>query len=158
MRVDPLTTRVMRHTVVLLTAICLVLFAAADMIQSVLFSQYEGMATALRLVLPGVLIYSLAQAFSGFYTWQRGMPWVSAVVAGSGLALDLALALILIPRFGVNGAALASTLAKSAAILGALVLFVRKEHVSPGQVFRFGQADVDDYRSLFGRLRARRIG
>jgi O-antigen/teichoic acid export membrane protein len=153
-----LTTRVMRHTVLLLAAICLGLFAVADVIERVLFPDYEGMATALRLVLPGVLMYSLAQSFSGFYTWQRGMPWVSAAVAGAGLCIDLGLAWLLIPRMGVNGAALASAIAYSTAILGGLIVFIRTENLSPWQVFRFGRADVEDYRSLFGRLRARRIG
>lgn len=150
-----LTTRVMRHTVILLAGICTLLFAGADVIQRVLFSEYEGMASALRLVLPGVLMYSLAQSYSGYYTWQRGMPWVSAAVAGAGLCLDLVLAVVLIPKFGINGAALASTLAKSVAILVALVVFVRAERISLQQVFRFGRADVDDYRVLFGRVRAR---
>lgn len=150
-----LTTRVMRHTVILLVGICAVLFAGADIIQGILFADYDGMAAALRLVLPGVLMYSLAQSYSGYYTWQRGMPWVSAAVAGAGLCLDLALAVVLIPRMGINGAAIASTLAKSTAILVALILFVRSERISLLQVFRFGRADVDDYRSLIGRVRGR---
>lgn len=100
-------------------------------------------------------MYSLAQSYSGYYTWQRGMPWVSAAVAGAGLCLDLALAVVLIPRMGINGAAIASTLAKSTAILVALILFVRSERISLLQVFRFGRADVDDYRSLIGRVRGR---
>ncbi len=150
-----LTTRVMRHSMVLLLGLCAILFLAADLIERILFNDYEGMAMALRLVLPGVLLYSLAQSFSGYYTWQRGMPWVSAVVAGASLALDLVLALILIPRFGVNGAALASSLAKGIAIVAAIGFFVRDEHIPLGQVFRFGPADVDDYRTLLGRVRAR---
>ena len=150
-----LTTRVMRHTILLLIALCAGLFVVADVVQQVLFPDYEGMASALRLLLPGVLTYSLAQSFSGYYTWQRGMPWVSAVVAGGALCIDLVLALVLIPRFGINGAALASSLAKSIAILVAIAVFVRKERIPVGQVFRFGQADVDDYRSLLGRVRGR---
>jgi O-antigen/teichoic acid export membrane protein len=140
---------------VLLLALCIVLFAAADVIEAVLFPDYEGMASALRLVLPGVLMYSLAQSFSGYYTWQRGMPWVSAAVAGASLALDLVLAVIFIPRMGIQGAALASALAKSIAILAAIVFFVRDERIRVSQVFRFGQADFEDYRSLVGRVRAR---
>ncbi len=152
-----LTTRVMRHTLLLLAVICVTLFAAADVIQRVVFPDYEGMATALRLVLPGVLVYSLAQSYSGFYTWQRGMPWVSAAVAGTGLLINLALGWVLIQRMGINGAALASTIAYSTAIIGGLAVFVRTEKLTPWEVFRFGRADVEDYRSLFGRLRARRV-
>jgi O-antigen/teichoic acid export membrane protein len=150
-----LTTRVMRHSMVLLLGLCAILFLAADVIEGILFNDYEGMAMALRLVLPGVLLYSLAQSFSGYYTWQRGMPWVSAVVAGASLVLDLVLALILIPRFGVNGAALASSLAKGIAIVVAIGVFVRDERIPLAQVFRFGPADVDDYRTLLTRVRAR---
>lgn len=149
-----LTTRVMRHTVVLLGAICVVLFAAAGLLQRELFADYEGMDSALRLILPGVLLYGLAQSFSGFYTYQRGMPWVSSVVAGGGLCVDLALAFLLVPRMGVNGAALASAIAYSTAITLALTVFVRSEGVSPAQIFKFGRAELQDYVTLFGRLRA----
>ena len=152
-----LTTRVMRHTVLLLGAICVFLFLIAGVLQRFLFGQeYAGMDAALRFLLPGVLLYSLAQSFSGFYTYQRGMPWVSSVVAGTGLAIDISLAFLLIPKMGVNGAALASALAYSTAITGGLIVFVRTEHLSPSQIFRFGRADMEDYRTLFGRLRALR--
>jgi O-antigen/teichoic acid export membrane protein len=149
-----LTTRVMRHTVVLLGVICALLFAMAGVLQRQLFSGYEGMDSALRLILPGVLLYGLAQSFSGFYTYQRGMPWVSSVVAGGGLCVDMLLAFILIPRMGVNGAALASAIAYGTAILCGIAVFIRTEGLAASQVFRFGRADVDDYRSLLGRLRA----
>jgi len=151
-----LTTRVMRHTLVLLALLCVVLFLAAGVIQSVLFPDYPGMASALRFILPGVLLYSLAQSYSGFYTQQRGMPWVSAVVAGGALCIQMAFAFALIPLMGVNGAALASALGYSIAILAGIVIFARSEHLRPAQIFRFGAADVEDYRSLFGRLRALR--
>lgn len=152
-----LTTRVMRHTVVLLGLICVTLFVVAGLLQQYLFGEeYAGMASALRFLLPGVLLYGLAQSFSGFYTYQRGMPWVSSLVAGAGLIIDISLAFVLIPRMGVNGAALASAAAYSTAIIAGLLVFVRSERLSPTQVFRFGRADVDDYRSLLMRLRALR--
>ncbi len=150
-----LTARVMRHTVVMLGVVCAVLFLVAGSLQHYLFGErYEGMETALRIILPGVLLYGLAQSFSGFYTYQRGMPWVSSVVAGAGLCIDISLAFVLIPKMGVNGAALASAIAYSTAIVGGLVVFVRTEDVTAGQVFRFGRADLDDYRVLLTRLKA----
>jgi O-antigen/teichoic acid export membrane protein len=149
-----LTARVMRHTVVLLGVMCGALFAASWAIEGNIFPKYEGMGSALRLILPGVLLHGLAQSYSGFYTYQRGMPWVSAVVAGVGLTVDMVLAFVLVPRMGVDGAALASTLAYSVAILGGLVVFMRKEGIGPAGVFLFGRAEVEDYRTLFNRLRA----
>jgi Na+-driven multidrug efflux pump len=83
------------------------------------------------------------------------MPWVSAVVAGSGLIIDIALALIFVPKWGVNGAAFASAIAYSTAIIGGLIVFVRTEQLTAAQAFRFGKADVEDYRSLLVRVRGR---
>lgn len=148
-----LTTRVMRHTVLLLGFICTGLFVIAGLVESVFPAGYEGMASALRFILPGVLLYGLAQSFSGFYTYQRGMPWVSSVVAGSGLVIDLALASVLIPAMGVNGAALASAIAYSLAILGGLLVFARSERLRPRDIFQFGAAEIHDYRTLARRLR-----
>jgi O-antigen/teichoic acid export membrane protein len=147
-----LTTRVMRHSILMLGGVCLVLFAGADILAAVLFSD-AGVASALRYILPGVLVYGLAQSFSGFYTYQRGFPWVSALVAGSGLAIDIAFDFILIPRMGVDGASLASTLAYSTAMAGALIFFFRAEHISPLRIVQFGRTDFDDYRRLLTRLR-----
>ncbi|MEP7215712.1 MAG: polysaccharide biosynthesis C-terminal domain-containing protein [Anaerolineaceae bacterium] len=150
-----LTARVMRHTVVLLGAVCAMLFIAADVIEAALGGEkYAGVASALRYLLPGVLVYGLAQSFSGFYTYQRGLPWVAALVAGTGLLLDIALAIILVPRMGIDGAALASAIAYSTAITAGLVVFVRREHLAAQQVFRFGRAEFEDYRGLFDRLRS----
>ncbi len=150
-----LTTRVMRHTVVLLGGVCGMLFILAGLIETALGGdKYAGVASALRFLLPGVLVYGLAQSFSGFYTYQRGLPWVAALVAGTGLILDVVLAVILVPRMGINGAALASAIAYSAAIIGGLFVFVRREHLGAQQVFRFGRAEFEDYRGLFVRLRS----
>ncbi len=150
-----LTTRVMRHTLVILSAVCIVLFAGATVIVDTFFNkEFAGMATALRILLPGTLLYGLAAAFSGFYTYQRGIPWAAAVVAGVGLAVDLSLDFVFVPKMGVNGAALASAIAYGVAMLGAIAFFLRDTGTSPAAVFRFGRADIDDYRILFTRLRA----
>jgi O-antigen/teichoic acid export membrane protein len=149
-----LTTRVMRHTVVLLLGLCAALFLLADLIEDVLFSSHDEMSTALRLLLPGVLLYGLAQSFSGFYTYQRGLPWVAAVVAGTGLAVDLLFAFLLVPPFGVPGAAAASSIAYGTAILLALAVFVRQERLNAADIFRFGRAEFEDYRTLARRARS----
>jgi O-antigen/teichoic acid export membrane protein len=157
-----LTARVMRHTIVMLLAVCGTLFALADVIVSVVFKpEFAPMAAALRILLPGTLLYGLASAFSGYYTYQRGRPWAAAIVAGAGLAIDIGLALILVPIMGVNGAALASSIAYSLAILGGIAVFLRSTGLGPAAVFRFGRDDLNDYVALSRRMRgllATRLG
>jgi O-antigen/teichoic acid export membrane protein len=150
-----LTARVMRHTLVLVGIGCAVLAAMAAPLEAFLFGdKYEGMATALQLRLPGVLIFGLAAAFAGFYTYQRGQPWMSAVIAGFALVCDIVFALLFVPPFGINGAAIATSIAYSAAVIAALAHLSRTEGIPPLAFVRFGRAEVADYRALAGRVRA----
>lgn len=149
-----LTGRIMRHTLVILAVVCGALFLMAPIIIGFLPESFGGASTALRILLPGTLVYGLASSLSGFYTYQRGMPWVAAAIAGTGLMIDIALDFTLIPVMGINGAALASTIAYSTAIVGALAFFLWDTKKTPAEVFRFKRADLDDYRSLVTRLRA----
>jgi O-antigen/teichoic acid export membrane protein len=147
-----LAVRIMRHTVVLLGILCAILFAAADVIQEIVFPKYEGMATALRILLPGVFIYGLSQAYSGFYIYQRGMPWMVSAVAGTALVINIGLALLLVPELGINGAAWASAIGYAVAIVVALAFFLRSERLSPFAPFAIGRTEFEDYRSLIRRL------
>ena len=150
-----LTLRIMRHTLVILAAVALGLFLAAGLIVRVLFDpEFAGAASALRYLLPGVWLYGLAAAFSGYYTYQRGKPWAAAVVAGGGLAIDIAFAIVLVPRMGVNGAALASSIAYGVAMTGAVLVFARGTHRNPLDVLLFRRSDLEDYRTLVTRVRA----
>ena len=149
-----LAARVMRHTLVLLGVLCIVLFAAAGVIQEITFPRYEGMATALRILLPGVFIYGLSQSYSGFYIYQRGMPWMVSAVAGTALVINIGLALLLVPELGINGAAWASATGYAVAIVVALAFFIRSERLSPFAPFAVGRAELQDYRDFVRRLRA----
>lgn len=148
-----LTARLMRHTLVILLAVCGGLFLVADLLVLPFGDGFGETAPALRLLLPGTMFYGLAASFSAYYTYQRGKPWAAAVVATSGLVIDIGLALVLVPRMGVNGAALASSIAYSSAMLGAVAVFIRDAKLRPAQVFRFGRAEVGDYLELLQRVR-----
>lgn len=151
-----LTTRVMRHTVVLLGVLCPILFAGADLIEETIFPKYEGMAMALRILLPGVFLYGLSQAYSGFYTYQRGMPWMVSAVAATALVINIGLALFLVPEFGINGAAWASAIGYALAIAAALIIFLRSERLSPFAPFAIGRGELEDYRSFVRQVRGLR--
>lgn len=149
-----LTSRVMRHTILILAIVCGGLFIVAPALVAVLPSSFAGASTALRLLLPGTLLYGLGAALSGYYTYQRGAPWVAALIAGIGLIIDIGLDLILVPAMGINGAALASSVAYTTAIIGALAVFAWQTRQAPTAFFRFTRADLEDYRTLAIRLRA----
>ena len=86
--------------------------------------EFAGSIAPLRILLPGVLAIGLARAlFSVFNALER--PLVPAVIAAAGLALIVALDLVWIPRYGIEGAALASLVAYGLMAAAALVWFTR---------------------------------
>src|SRR5690606_10976931 len=101
-------------------------------------------------------LYGLSQAYSGFYTYQRGTPWMVSAVAGLALVINIGLAVVLVPEFGINGAAWASAIGYGVAILAGLAFFVRSEGLPPWAPFAVGPAELADNRSLFRQLSALR--
>ena len=69
---------------------------------------------ALLLLLPGVVLYAPVTVLVGYLSVRRGRPRLSLAVSVVGMALTLGAALLLIPRFGVAGAAVASTIGYAA--------------------------------------------
>lgn len=150
-----LTARVMRHTLLILGLVSAALFVVAGAIVDLVFPvEFAGMVTPIRILLPGTLIFGLAASFSGYFTYQLGRPWASVVVASTALVVDIALAIALVPAMGIDGAALATTISYVCAIGLALAWFARSSGLGLARAFRYSRADFDDYRALFGRLRA----
>ncbi len=149
-----LTTRIMRHTLVLLGLACIVVALLADVGVGLFWGDdFSGAANALRILLPGTLVYGLAAGISGYYTYQRGRPWLAGVISSSSLVIDIALALVFVPRWGINGAALATSISYVLAMGAAAAYFLHDTRTSPAALFRFRRTDFDDYVAVLRRLK-----
>ncbi|MFN0095125.1 MAG: polysaccharide biosynthesis C-terminal domain-containing protein [Dehalococcoidia bacterium] len=150
-----LTARVMRHTLLILGLACLFVALVADVVVQLLFApEYDAAATALRILLPGTLIYGLAAAISGFYTYQRGRPWLAGIISSTSLVVGISLAFVFVPRWGVNGAALATSVSYIVAIGAAAAFFVFENKLPLRTLVRFTAEDLDDYRAFARRITA----
>jgi len=98
-------------------------------------SAYAAASSTLRILVIEVvfsgLVFVLSQTFMAL-----GRPGLVTMLQGTGLALSVPLMLLFIPRFGIEGAALAllcSTLARTVLVMGAFryVLGVRKLSLVP---------------------------
>ncbi|MBN2581488.1 MAG: oligosaccharide flippase family protein [Planctomycetes bacterium] len=84
----------------------------------------------LRILLPGVLAIGFARMlFAVFYAQER--PWAPAVIAAATLATVTALDLVMIPRWGINGAAAASLIGYGLAAAATLGWFARRNKCCP---------------------------
>lgn len=119
------TSQVVRITAALLVMFGLAGAAAAPVILPLLFSQqYRAAVLPLELLVPGVILLGVVKVISADLA-GRGRPGVASAASAVGLAVMLALDLVLIPRFKVAGASMASSIAY--AIVFVLVLRVFRQ-------------------------------
>jgi O-antigen/teichoic acid export membrane protein len=86
-------------------------------------------AWAVWLLLPGIVTFSVGRILS-MYLLGRNRLKVDLVASFVGLVLTLTLDLLLIPRFGFRGAAVASSIAYTVAMLVNLVWVVRNSSIT----------------------------
>ena len=111
------TVRVVHLSLVALLLVAPLLAAAAVLlIPPLLGEAYRASLPLLAFLLPGALVFGGASALSAYFTNHAGRPQVPAQVAALSLALNAGLALLLVPRLGMAGAALAASLAYAASV------------------------------------------
>lgn len=121
-----LTLHAMRMSVLLLLAISPVVWLAAGLLVPWLLGEaYAPALPVLALLLPGVALYGAASALSAWFTNHAGRPQVPALLALSSLLINLAVSLWAIPRWGMAGGALATSLSYSVTMGVAAVWFIR---------------------------------
>ncbi len=112
------TVRVVQLGVAALLLVAPLLWLAAQwLLPRVLGPAYAASLPLLGLLLPGVLLFGGASALSAYFTNHAGRPQVPAQVALVSLLINAALALALVPRWGMAGAAVAASTAYAASVL-----------------------------------------
>ncbi len=97
----------------------------AGWIVKLLFSDlYLPAVLPLRLLIPGALAMGISRLIANDIA-GRGRPLLNSYLAGAMLVLNLGLDLLWIPRYGIGGAALASSLCYGAALLVRMVIYCR---------------------------------
>jgi O-antigen/teichoic acid export membrane protein len=106
-----LTARVIGVTVVLATVAVLGLVVSAGFVVPLVYGEeFAGAVPALYALGPGVLALAATRSAGG-YLVRLNRPWVVSLLATTAMIVNVALNLALIPRFGIVGAGLASSVA-----------------------------------------------
>ena len=112
----------------------------------------------LQILLPGIVALSVARILANDIA-GRGRPMLNTYVEGISLTINVLLNVLWIPKYGVVGAALASTVSYSASLIGQLILYCRLSGNSWAQVLVPKRTDWALYRStgltLVKRLKER---
>lgn len=123
------TARVTRHTALLLSLLCVAAWVLAGPVIGALYGPgFAGAVAATRWLLPGVWALGINGILMNHFGGQ-GMPPVTIVAPFAGAVLNLGLNALLLPRQGLVGASIASTVAYGAMLLVSLSAFLKSGKV-----------------------------
>lgn len=132
----------------------LIAIVAPILIQIVYGTEFVEAGNVLRLLLPGVIAITISKVLHPDLA-GRGHPLYALRVFVLSLIINVVLNFILIPGYGINGAALASTISYMVAGIGYGFIYARKEKISPKKVFILNKDDVDRVKRIIARFASR---
>jgi len=148
-----LTPAACRHTLLLTIIFALGLGTAGPFAIHRLYGEaFVGAMNPLLLLLPGVVMLSQATVFFGDLN-GRGKPEATLASTSLSLIVTVVLDFVLIPKFGITGAALASSCAYSIAFIIAGSSFVYYSKLSWRKLFVFRRSDLCYYLDVLPKVR-----
>ncbi len=152
------TARATRLTLCVSLAMAGALGAARPLLPLVYGEAFQRSIAPFLWLLPGVLSFAVVGVIAS-YIAGIGKPQVNLAIALVGVSFTLALDLLLIPRLGIVGAAIASTISYSVSAVLSLSYFSRQSGMHVRQALLIEPADIQTaMRSLQAALSRRRIG
>ena len=104
-------------------------------------ASFADAGVALRLIIPGVVAYSVVAILSRYLT-GRGRPGTGTLILLLGLGTNIAANLVLVPAYGINGAAAASSLSYGLTAVVIVVVFLRVSGRGPVETLVVRRSDL----------------
>jgi O-antigen/teichoic acid export membrane protein len=113
-------------------------------IRAVYGSTFSSSSVAMKILLPGTVLYGVAYVTAAYFTGFMRKPGINAGLVAVSVVIGVALDLFLIPALGISGASLASTVAYSASVAVTLVLVARLARRPLATLIRIRKDDVTE--------------
>ena len=147
-----LTPLVARSTLWLTTVLAVILVLVAGPLVDLLYSsRFSASGTVVRILVPGIVLFSAARVLGNDIA-ARGRPLLNSAIAGVSVACNVALNVLLIPRYGINGAAWASTVSYSLFFVATAAVYWRIARVPLRALIVPSHGDGARYARLAKRL------
>ncbi len=137
----------------MLSALLLAVFAK-PLLHALFGKAFLPSLPALLWLLPGIVAFSVVNVIASYFA-GLGKPRVNLSIALAGLLVTIVLDLVLIPRYGISGAAIASTASYVFSAGLTLVLFTRQSGVGWRLLLLLNRTDVETLRTLISAARKR---
>ncbi len=124
-------------------AATILFFAMPPLLHGLLGPSFDGSATPLRILVFGIVALATNGNFGAFFILHRGWPAAGVAVNATMAWCQAALCAVLIPRLGLNGAAVASSCSYLSGALLNTVLLGRATGLSPLDIWLPRRSDLD---------------
>jgi O-antigen/teichoic acid export membrane protein len=150
---DFLTLAVCRSCFWVMVALCGALALTRNLAIHLFFGdRFLASSAALLALLPGILAMSV-QFILGTALSGRGRPLPVTLAAALGFVVNLLLNLVWIPRYGIVGASLASSVSYTLVTLVVLVAYLRISESKLRDAFLLQKEDIRRFAGMFGRFK-----
>jgi len=148
-----LTPRISRHTFFITIFLSLILAILAKPLIKLFFgTTFLPSLIPLLVLLPGIVALSVSKVLTADLA-GRGKPQYGAYSSFVSLALNIPLNLWLIPRWGISGAAFATTVAYTISTLLVINFFIRISKKSCFDILVIKKQDLQNYKKLLVNIK-----
>ncbi len=131
----------LRISLLLVASAAVLLYLFAPVLVALLFGErYAASVPVIRTILPGILFFVILKILNSQFIGS-GKPQLTLIALLPALLLNIAANLILIPRYGGRGAALATDLSYLGASLLLLLVYSKTFGIGPLEVFHYRKSD-----------------
>lgn len=143
------TPKVARHTfsIMIIASLLLAIFAV-PLIKIVFGSAFSPSVLPLLILLPGIIAFGLGGVLAADLS-GRGKPEIAIYSSLACLIVNISLNILLIPKLGISGAALASSVAYWVDTVIVIVAFLKISKKPLAEVLLIKTQDFKDYYRLF---------
>jgi O-antigen/teichoic acid export membrane protein len=129
-------------------------FLVGPTIINLLLPQFTGSINPFLFLLPGVVIFSVTNVLATYLT-AAGKPGYNAAIAFISFLFTVIFDILLIPRYGMSGAAFASGISYTMSSLMTVIVFWRVSAMTTGELLTIVKSMSADARSIVTRMRLR---
>jgi len=130
----------------------LLVVVASDLVIRLFFgSAFAESGRVLLWLLPGVVLWAIARVLCNDIA-GRGRPEINLFISLGALAVNIIANLVLIPKFGVNGAAIASSISYSLLTVTVVLVYSRLLHVKLSKLLFPSWDDLLIIKSIWGGI------
>lgn len=143
-----LTSRIFRNIFWILTALAVFIFFTSEPLIGFFYGEeFLPVVSPLKLLLPGIVMLGTCISINRYYI-GIGSVGITNYVYGSSVCVNIFLNILLIPQYGIEGAAVATTMTYTISSFVMIGLFLKNTGIGPMRLFIITREDILSYRKL----------